>query len=108
MIAATMSMRRQFPRTLPPRTLDQPLRSSVLGKSAAVALRDAPETQRAPAESEDVAAPKSRTSRQLRIPPHQTVKVIPTAAVALCWNCDGDPVAGACQSLPLVGGQCAA
>ena len=28
--------------------------------------------------------------------------------VAFCWNCDGDPVAGACQSLPLVGGQCAA
>jgi hypothetical protein len=40
-------------------------------------------------ESESVAAPKSRASRQnLRIPSHQTVKVISTAAVALCWKCD--------------------
>jgi hypothetical protein len=30
------------------------------------------------------------------------------AVVAVCWDCDGDPVAGACQSLPLVGGQWAA
>ena len=29
-----------------------------------------------------------RRRQNLRIPPHQTVKVIPTAAVAFCWKCD--------------------
>ncbi len=56
MIAAAMSMRRQVSQNAAARALDQPLRSSVLGKSAAVALREAPETQRAPAESEGVAS----------------------------------------------------
>ena len=65
MIAAAMSMRRRFPRTLPLGLSSGLLRSSLLGRSAAVAPREAPETQRAPAESEGVAARKSRAGDRI-------------------------------------------
>ena len=81
MIAATMSMRRQFPRTLPP--------GLSISRSEAPCWANRPPSPferlprlsvRPPSQKVSPLSKEPRRRQNLRIPPHQTVKVIPTAA----------------------------